>query len=156
MMNRRQFIGCAALFGPAPCACLAAASHDCCSLPEAPAGAVQIGTGVLLIDLDHTPELRRTGGAIKVVDSAHELRILIARPAQHQFVALDQKCTHGGGALTYVPRHRHLYCTCWGHAKFALDGSVLRWPNSQKPKPLRAYAVERRGKLLRVQLEEPA
>jgi nitrite reductase/ring-hydroxylating ferredoxin subunit len=87
------------------------------------------------------------------VDAARKLQILIARPSKDRFVALDQRCTHGGGPLTYVHRHKHLYCTCWGHAKFALDGSVLRWPNSQQPRPLRVHMVEQRGRVLRVRVE---
>jgi nitrite reductase/ring-hydroxylating ferredoxin subunit len=108
---------------------------------------------LVVIDLARAPELGRTGGAVKVVDSARKLQIVIARPARNRFVALDQKCTHGGGALTYVHRHQHLYCTCWGHAKFALDGSVLRWPNSQPPRPLRAHSVEQRDGFLHVHVE---
>ena len=80
-------------------------------------------------------------------------KIIVAHPAKDHFVALDQKCTHGGGALTYVHKHKHLYCTCWGHSKFALDGSVLRWPNQQTPRPLRAYPVERKGNLLEIHVE---
>jgi len=125
-------------------------------LPEAHAGTVQVGPGLVILDLARTPELKRTGDALKIVDPARMLRILVVRTAKDRFVALDQKCTHGGGALTYVHRHKHLYCTCWGHAKFALDGSVLRWPNSQTPRPLRAYAAERRGGSLYVHLEEQA
>ena len=109
--------------------------------------------GLVVIDLARAPELGRAGGAVKIVDPARKLHILIARPGKNELVALDQKCTHGGGPLTYVHRRRHLYCTCWGHAKFALDGTVLRWPNSQKPRPLRAHAVEQRGGLLHVHVE---
>jgi nitrite reductase/ring-hydroxylating ferredoxin subunit len=127
--------------------------HDCCTLPEATSGAVRIEPGLAVIDVARVPELGHTGGAIKVVDPARKLQILIAHPARNQFVALDQKCTHGGGPLTYVHRHQHLYCTCWGHAKFGLDGSVLRWPNSQKPRPLRVHPVEQRSGLLHVHVE---
>jgi nitrite reductase/ring-hydroxylating ferredoxin subunit len=91
-----------------------------------------------------------------VVATERKLQILIARPAKDQFVALDQKCTHGGGPLTYVHRHKHLYCTCWGHAKFALDGTALRWPNSQKPRPLRAHDVDLTGNLLHVRVKDLA
>jgi nitrite reductase/ring-hydroxylating ferredoxin subunit len=155
-MTRRHWIETAALLSGAPCACLAASSHDCCTLPDAPPEALRFEPGLLTLDLARTPGLRRAGDALKVIDAARKLRILIARPDRNRFVALDQKCTHGGGALTYVHRHRHLYCTCWGHAKFALDGAVLRWPNAQRPRPLRAYAVERRGTLLRIRVEELA
>ena len=152
-MTRRNWLQSAALFGGAPCACLAGAAHDCCTLPEAPSEAVRLAPGLVTIDLARTPQLKRTGDALKIVDATHKLQLLVARPGRNEFVALDQKCTHGGGPLTYVHRHKHLYCTCWGHAKFALDGSVLRWPNSQPPRPLRAHAVERRGSLLLIHIE---
>ncbi|HTS62272.1 MAG TPA: Rieske 2Fe-2S domain-containing protein [Candidatus Acidoferrales bacterium] len=132
---------------------MAGQTHDCCTVPEAPPGAVTFQPGAVTIDLTRTPGLTRMGDAIKIVDAERKLRILVARPGKGQFVALDQKCTHGGGALTYVHRHKHLYCTCWGHARFALDGTVLRWPNSLKPVPLRAYRVEQRGNLLSIRVE---
>lgn len=152
-MTRRHWLEATALSACASCACLAGVQKDCCSLTELPSDATRIEPGLVVIDLARAPELGEPGGAVKVVDSAHKLQILIARPARNQFVALEQKCTHGGGPLTYVHRHKHLYCTCWGHAMFALDGTVIRWPNSQKPRPLRAHAVERRGDLLHVHVE---
>jgi nitrite reductase/ring-hydroxylating ferredoxin subunit len=152
-MTRRNLLRSAAVFGGAPCACLAGASRDCCILPAPPVDAVKIEPGLVTVDLARTPELGRTGGAVKIVDEKRNLRILVARPAKDRFVALDEKCTHGGGALTYVHRHQHLYCTCWGHSKFALDGSVIRWPNAQTPRPLRAHRVEQRDGRLLVRVE---
>jgi nitrite reductase/ring-hydroxylating ferredoxin subunit len=152
-MTRRGWLQTGALLAGAPCACLAEASHDCCTLPEAPADAIRFEPDLLTIDLGRTPELSRTGSAIKVVEPGRQVQMVIARPAKDQFVALDQKCTHGGGALTYVHKHKHLYCTCWGHSKFALDGSVIRWPNQQTPRPVRAYPVKREGNLLRITVE---
>jgi nitrite reductase/ring-hydroxylating ferredoxin subunit len=151
-MTRRCWLQSTALLGGAPCACLAGASHDCCTLPEPPSDAIRIEPGLVILDLARTTQLKRTGDALKVVDAARKLQIVVARPGKHRFVALDQKCTHGGGALTYVHRGQHLYCTCWGHAKFALDGTVLRWPNTQQPRPLRAHTVEQRGTLLYVRV----
>jgi nitrite reductase/ring-hydroxylating ferredoxin subunit len=151
--SRRDWLQAGVLLSGAPCACLAQASHDCCSVPEAPQDGVRLQPGLVTIDLDRTPVLHRTSGAVKVVDAARKLQIIVARSAKEQFVALDQKCTHGGGALTYVHKHKHLYCTCWGHAKFALDGSVIRWPNQQTPRPLRAHRVERKGSLLEIHVE---
>ena len=152
-MTRREWLQATALSACASCACAAGTSRDCCTLPEIASNAARIHPGLVVIDLARAPELSQTGGAVKLVDSARKLQIVVARPARNQFVALDQKCTHGGGPLIYVHRHKHLYCACWGHAKFALDGSVLRWPNSQKPRPLRAHPVERRGSLLHVRVE---
>jgi nitrite reductase/ring-hydroxylating ferredoxin subunit len=152
-LTRRGWLQAGALLSGAPCACLAKASNDCCTVPEAPSEAVRIEAGMVLIDLERTPVLQRTGGAVKIVDPARNLQVIVARPARERFVALDQKCTHGGGALTYVHRHQHLYCTCWGHSKFGLDGSVLRWPNQRTPKPLRAHAVVRKGNRLEIRVE---
>jgi nitrite reductase/ring-hydroxylating ferredoxin subunit len=122
-------------------------------VPAAARDAVRIVPGLVTIDLARTPELGRSGGYVKVLDEARKLQILIARVSRDRFIALDQKCTHGGGALTYVHGQQHLYCTCWGHAKFALDGSVIRWPNKQTPRPIRAHAVTRRGQSLEIRVE---
>ena len=149
-VTRRGWLRSTALFAGAPCACLAQASNDCCTVPEVLAN---IQPGLVILDLDRIPALQHTGAAVKIVDRTRKLRIIVAHSDAHTFVALDQKCTHGGGALTYVHKHKHLYCTCWGHAKFALDGSVLRWPNKQTPKPLRAYTVERKGNRLEIRVE---
>jgi nitrite reductase/ring-hydroxylating ferredoxin subunit len=152
-LTRRDWLQTGAFLGGAPCACLAKASRDCCSVPEAPGDSVRIQPGLVTIDLDRTPALAHAGSAVKVVDPARKLRIIVVRPSKDRFVALDQKCTHSSGALTYVPKRMHLYCTCWGHSIFALDGTVLRWPNKQPPRPLRAHAVERRGSLLEIRVE---
>jgi nitrite reductase/ring-hydroxylating ferredoxin subunit len=152
-ITRRDWLQTGALLCGAPCACLAEASNDCCAVPDTITHGVGLGPGLVKIDLDFVRELQRTGAAFKVVDTSRNLQIVVAHAAKNQFVALDQKCTHGGGALTYVHKHQHLYCTCWGHAKFALDGSVLRWPNQQTPRPLRAHRVERKGNLLEIHVE---
>ena len=152
-LTRRGWLQATALLSGAPCACLALASHGCCTVPEAPADGVRIQPGLVTIDLYRTPALHRTGAAVKILDPARKLQIIVARTGKATFAALDQKCTHGGGALTYVHRRKHLYCTCWGHSQFALDGSVLRWPNQQTPRPLRAHAVERKGNMLEIRVE---
>jgi nitrite reductase/ring-hydroxylating ferredoxin subunit len=152
-ITRRAWLEAGALLSGAPCACLAQASNDCCVVPEVPLDGVRIQPGLVTIDLARTPVLQRTGAAVKVIDTARKLQVIVARPAKNQYVALDQKCTHGGGALTYVHKHKHLYCTCRGHSKFALDGSVLRWPNKQTPRPLRTHLVEHKGDLLEIHVE---
>jgi Rieske Fe-S protein len=152
-MTRREWLQATAMSACAPCACLAGVSNDCCTLPDVAPDAMRIEPGRVVIDVARAPQLGRMGGAVKIVDPARKLQILVARPGRNEFVALDQKCTHGGGPLTYVHRHKHLYCTCWGHSKFALDDSVLRWPNAQTPRPLRTHTVEHRGGLLYVHVE---
>src|ERR1051325_838938 len=113
-LTRRCWLQGSLLLAGAPCACLAKASVDCCTVPEAPADGVRIQPGLITIDLERVPALKRPGSAIKIVEPARKLQILVARPGKDRFVALDQKCTHGGGALTYVHKRKELYCTCWG------------------------------------------
>src|SRR5258707_13080807 len=93
-ISRRGWLQTGALLSGAPCACLAQASNDCCTVPEAPLDGVRIQPGLVTIDLDRTPVLQRTGAAVKVIDAARKLQIIVARFAKDQFVALDQKCTH--------------------------------------------------------------
>jgi nitrite reductase/ring-hydroxylating ferredoxin subunit len=152
-LTRRRWLAAGALLSGAPCACLAGASHDCCTIPEVPGGAVHVAPGLVTIDLSRAEILRQIGSYAKIVDASRKLQILVARTAKDRFAALDQKCTHGGGALTYVHRRKHLYCTCWGHSLFALDGSVIRWPNKQTPRPIRVYPVDRRGDVLEIRVE---
>mgnify|MGYP000939475702 CR=1 FL=1 len=150
---RRTFLGSAAVLASAACPCLAKTTHDCCTIPVPPEGAVSISPGLVTISLARIPEMRRTGSFLKVVDPARNLQIIVAKPEKDRFVALSQKCTHGGGALTYVHEHKHLWCTCWGHSKFALDGSVIRWPNKNTPKPLATHEVARKGDVLEIRVE---
>jgi nitrite reductase/ring-hydroxylating ferredoxin subunit len=151
--SRREWLETTALLGSMPCACLAKASNDCCTVQEIPREAVRIEPDLVTIQLDRAPLLHRTGSAAKIIEPARNLQIIVARPRKDLFIAVDQKCTHGGGALTYVDRRKHLYCTCWGHALFALDGTVLRWPNKQPPRPLRAHTVRRIRNLLEIRVE---
>ena len=151
-MSRRCWLQ-ASVVGSVPCACMAKATNECCTIPELTADSVRIESNAITVDLARTPALSKIGSYVKVTDATRQLRILIARPAKDSFVALDQKCTHGGGALTYVHKHKHLYCTCWGHSRFALNGSVLFWPNKQVPRPIRAYRVQRAGNLLQIELD---
>jgi nitrite reductase/ring-hydroxylating ferredoxin subunit len=152
-MTRRDLLQSAALLACTRSTCPGATARDCCALPEPAPDALHIEPGLVVLDLTRTPQLHHTGDALKIIDPARKLQILVARPERDRFVALSQRCTHGGGPLTYVHRHKHLYCTCWGHAKFALDGAVLRWPNSKQPVPLPAYPVERDGNRLLIRVE---
>jgi nitrite reductase/ring-hydroxylating ferredoxin subunit len=153
--TRRELLRQAVVVAGVPCACLGSAKAPCCKLPDAPPAAVRIDRDVVRLDLDRMPELRRTGSAVKVIDESRNLYLLIAHPEKHQFVALDQKCTHYGGPLTYVHERRLLHCTCWGHARFGLDGRILFWPNSKPGQPLRVHRLARAGNILEIRVDAP-
>jgi Rieske Fe-S protein len=132
----------------APCLCKASQS-ECCTVPSAPQPAVRITPDKVTLDLSQTPELRRTGGYVKIVlDQNNE--IIVVHPAKNEYHALARKCTHGGGPLTYVHKQRVLHCTCWGHSQFAFDGAVVSGPAKQK---LRSYSLARNGDSLEIRRE---
>ena len=151
-MTRRDWLQSTALL-TASRACGSTASPNCCTLPEPVPDAVHFEPGRIVLDLARATGLAHPPYALRILDENRGVRVLVACPARNRFVALDQKCTHGGGPLTYVHQHKHLYCTCWGHAMFDMDGSVLRWPNARTPKPLRSYRTERKGNLLSIYVE---
>jgi hypothetical protein len=105
-ISRRDWLQGGAPLSGAPCACLAQASDDCCVVPEVPLDGLRIQPGLVTIDLDRTPVLHRTGAAVKIIDPARKLNVI---GAPRRIVSLlDQKCTHGGGALTHKPTQASL------------------------------------------------
>src|SRR5260370_35674345 len=101
-ISRRGWLQTGALLAGAPCACLAQASNDCCTVPEAPVDGVQIQPGLITIHLDRTPDLSRTGGAPQILPAPPKMSALLARAGKRQVVSLDQKGTHSGGSLAFV------------------------------------------------------
>ena len=152
-LSRRDLIRTSVVLAGGTCACAAAKPVACCTLPLAPAEAISFENGILRVALDRAPVLAKTGGALRYVDEQRKLKLIIARPEKDRFVAARQTCTHGGGPLTYVHKHRLFHCTCWGHAKFALDGSVLYWPNKNPGKPLEVFDVRAAGSAIEIQVE---
>ena len=144
-LTRRDLIRSSVVLAGGTCACAAATTVACCTLPLAPPEAISFEKGVLRVALHRAPELANAGGALRYVDEQRKLKLIIARPEKNKVVAVSQTCTHGGGPLTYVHKHRLFHCTCWGHSKFSLDGSVLYWPNKDPGKPLKVFEVLRTG-----------
>lgn len=149
--TRRDLLRSALVVAAGSCTCSAGALRDCCTVPDATA--VRFQESLVEIDLSQTPQLEKVGSAVKIEDENRKLRLLIAHTGKNRFVAIDEKCTHGGGHLTYVHKRQVVHCTCWGHAEFGLDGRVLFWPNSREGKPLSVYPVRVDGKRLAITVQ---
>ena len=118
-LTRRRWLETGVVLAGAPCACLAAASRECCTIPAVPADAVRIEPGLVTIDLSRTSELSRTGSFIKVVDAARKLNLLVARSAKDRFVAL--------GPDLYPRRRRaHLCAPASAHLLHLLGALQIR------------------------------
>jgi Rieske Fe-S protein len=147
MMTRRRAIGSslAVLAGPGICA---ASGGVCCQTPAAPAAAIRRDGRRILIDVARAGGLDSRGAAMRVADGP--LDLIVVRTARRGFAVLDAKCTHGGGALTYVPKRNVLHCTCWGHSEFDLGGAVVEGPAKRK---LPRYSAAFDGRTLTIETE---
>jgi len=150
-VSRRDLIGGSLIALAGPCLCSASAPARCCSVPDIPQSGVYFENGLIRIDLTRAPDLLRKGASAKIVEEQRSANIIIAHVEKRRYVALDRRCTHSSGLLTYVHKPRLLHCTCWGHSQFALDGTVLAGPAKKK---LRTYEVRLAGNTLTI-LTEP-
>jgi len=140
------------LAGMTPSLC-AATGRPCCELPAADEASIRFGTGLVDIDLKRVPELKGRGGAVWIVNDERKIALVVVHLGGREFLAADRKCTHGGGPLTFLAKRRVLHCTCWGHSRFALDGSVVAGPAKRK---LNIYETAREGDRLTIRLGTPA
>jgi nitrite reductase/ring-hydroxylating ferredoxin subunit len=67
---------------------------------------------------------------------------ILVRPAETEFAAYSQKCTHLSCAVYYSPGHRRLECPCHEGYFSVRDGRVLQGPPQR---PLPRIVLERRG-----------
>ncbi len=128
---------------------LAGLSSLCSSTPEASPGSFHFEGTTLVVELGRVPELHRVGSAAAIVDAARGVNILIARPEERRYVALDRSCTHNYAQCAYNHRRRTLQCTSLNHAEYSLDGTLL---HGRTHGNLRAYETRRSGSRLLVRL----
>src|SRR5260370_35602417 len=102
-ISRRGWLQTGALLAGAPCACLAQASNDCCTVPEAPVDGVQIQPGLITIHLDRTPDLSRTGGSVQIAVAAPKLPVRLAGSGRNPCSASPQKRPQRRGSLATAP-----------------------------------------------------
>jgi len=125
----------------------------CCTTPEIPPASFTVQGAVLIIDLQQAPDLRKPGGAVRVVDLERKVNLIVVHPAKNRFAVLDRSCTHGGAPVVYNRHNQTVQCVSWGHSEFALDGALL---GGSAKRPLRAYEIRRAGNRLEIVLEAKA
>ncbi|MDX2152989.1 MAG: Rieske (2Fe-2S) protein [Bryobacteraceae bacterium] len=135
-MERRQFL------------LVAGAPLLCCDVDEIPLSSVTVEGSRVAVDLDKVRWLTKTGAAGKIIDAARKLNLVLAHPVKGQYVALQRKCTHGGGPVAYNHKRQTVMCTCWGHSEFDMKGTVLGGPAKR---PLLVYATKVVGKQLEIE-----
>lgn len=158
-MKRREFIKASAGTASVLCTCSLGFGLTSCaaitgnsSTPEAPAGSFTFKENKLIIDLAKIPELKQNGYSVKIEDkkvSSSNFKIIIAHTGNRNFLAYENRCTHGGREIEYLADENKFQCISFGHSSFTLDGKVISGPADS---PLKKYRVEQKDEKLMISL----
>lgn len=115
------------------------------------------------IILNENPELQEVGGAVqKIIEGFNQSRALnITRISQTEFLVASSSCPHAG-CVVPIPENGDLNspltCPCHGAQYDALDGSVVRQPNSGSTTNLKKfeYEFDQAEGILKINKEESA
>ena len=141
-----------ALLAGSVCLCRSAVADDpvestCCITPEIEQKCLTFKENSLVIDLKQTSTLQKNGQAAYVDYPEKEARMIVVREGKNRYYALSRLCTHGGQALSYVPKRKLLQCNSYNHSLFNLDGSVWKGP---APVAIRSYDLVREHNSLEI------
>lgn len=102
------------------------------------------------IRLGDAAALAPVGGAARLQGKGLVSPVLVVHAGGGEYLAFENRCTHGGRKLDPVEGKRELRCCSIGHATFDYQGNKLSGPAKG---PLKNYAVEKRGEELIVTLD---
>lgn len=103
----------------------------------------------VMISLGEKPARIAVGGAARLEGRGLESPILIVRAGEDDYLAFENRCTHGGRRLDPVEGKAELRCCSVSHSRYDYAGNKLSGPAKG---PLKTYAVEKRGEELIVSL----
>jgi cytochrome b6-f complex iron-sulfur subunit len=102
------------------------------------------------IRLGEAAVLAPVGGAARLQGKGLVSPVFVVHAGGDEYLAFENRCTHGGRKLDPVQGTRELRCCSIGHARFDYEGNKLSGPAKG---PLKKYSVEKRGEELIVTLE---
>ena len=120
-----------------------------CETKKLDDGLWQLGGDTVKIKLDQVPELAKNGGAVYLKGGGLKDPVLVVRNNDGEFMALKNKCTHGGRKVDPVPGENKLKCCSIGHSIFDNEGNVL---SGAAKGPLTIYKVTKDGDSLAIKL----
>ena len=150
MMDRREMLKRSALLAGSICLCKTVVAEDpsestCCITPEIEKESLTFNENSVIIDLDKTLMLQKSGQAVYVDYPEKDAKMIVVREKNNRYYALSRLCAHGGQALSYIPERKLLQCNSYNHSIFSLDGTVWKGP---APTDIRAYDLQLiKGKL---------
>jgi len=101
------------------------------------------------IRLDMTAALIPVGGAARLEGKGLVSSVLVVHADGDEYLAFENRCTHGGRKLDPVAGKEELRCCSVNHSRFDYQGNKLSGPAEGS---LKTYPVERRGEELIVTL----
>lgn len=108
------------------------------------------GNGIIL-DLNRSPELAKTGGAVRLEGRGLSERILIVHGTDDRFHAFRNRCTHMGRRIDSKPEANGLECCSISKSAYNYDGEATAGPAGES---LTIFPVERQGDNLLISLKE--
>jgi len=102
------------------------------------------------IRLAEATALATVGGAVRLEGKGLASSVLIVHADTDEYLAFENRCTHGGRKLDPVEGRPELRCCSVGHSRFDYQGDKLSGPAKG---PLTLYRVETQGEELIVTLE---
>ena len=121
-----------------------------CQTPPLDAGLWTAEGSQVTIRLDKTAALIPVGGATRLEGKGLVSSVLVVHAGGDEYLAFENRCTHGGRKLDPVEGKEELRCCSVNHARFDYQGNKLSGPAKGS---LKKYAVERRGEELVVTLD---
>jgi len=97
------------------------------------------------IRLGQAATLAPIGGAARLEGKGLTSSVLIVHAGDDEYLAFENRCTHGGRRVDPVEGKAELRCCSVNHSRFDYQGNKLSGPAQGS---LRRYAVEKRGEEL--------
>jgi Rieske Fe-S protein len=88
----------------------------------------------LVIDLSKHPKLKEVGGSETFQTGTmlfFKKKIIVLHPDETSYKAFENKCTHLGGQVAYMPKDGFMQCARHG-SRFDTEGRVVKGP-AKKP-----------------------
>jgi cytochrome b6-f complex iron-sulfur subunit len=102
------------------------------------------------VRLAEATALTPVGGAVRLEGKGLASSVLVIHADTDEYLAFENRCTHGGRKLDPVAGSRELRCCSIGHSRFDYQGNKLSGPAKG---PLTSYPTEKQGEELIVTLE---
>jgi cytochrome b6-f complex iron-sulfur subunit len=121
-----------------------------CETPPLDAELWTLEGNQVTIRLGEAAALAPVGGAARLEGEGLASSVLIVHTGADDYLAFENRCTHGGRRLDPVEGTAELRCCSVNHSRFDYQGNKLSGPAKG---PLKKYAVEKRGEELIVTLD---